>query len=183
MTPNVSGTIVSEHRKLFAERLGSDLVDRALAKLPTDVRGLVIEAMPSGWIPLSAFESAYEVVAKEAERDVPGFHTEIGRLAIERTFSSVWRVLLRVTTDNALVTRTPVIFSKSYDCGKLVARIDKPGEAQLVLTEWPDVGEFPLRSLSNGVVTVLRLAGRKGVEWRAVDRTADGALMSATWRS
>jgi hypothetical protein len=94
---------------------------------------------------------------------------------------TVWRALLRLTTDNALITRTPVIFSRSYNRGRLTASIPVPGRGEITLDEWPDAPEWPLRATRIGVETVLRLAGRKDVRVVA-ERRPQGAFFLATWR-
>jgi hypothetical protein len=88
---------------------------------------------------------------------------------------------LRLTTDKALISRTPVIFGKSYDRGRLEADIPKPGHGEILLLDWPDVPPWPLRATRIGVQTVLSIAGRKDVRVECT-RTAAGAHYIATWR-
>ena len=181
--PRMSGSIVTEHRSLFDERFGAGFVAQALGAIDAEARREFEEARPGGWVRLSTVESVYGALAAALGRTVADLHVEIGRRGIERTLKTVWRMLLRITTDSALITRTPVLFSKSFDRGHLEAKIPTAGYAEITLSAWPDVGEFPLRSLCNGVGTVLRLAGRRDVDVRVAERRADGALLTATWRA
>jgi hypothetical protein len=180
---HMSGAIVVEHRKLFVERFGEHRVERALARLSPERRDEFASALPSTWLRLDTVEAVYEAMAAELGREVASVHFEVGRLAVERTLKTVWRLLLRFTTDAALLARTPVIFGRSFDRGHLSAVIDKPGHAWLTLAGWPNLPEFPIRSACNGIATVLQLAGRKDPHADVVERRPDGALLVAYWRT
>ena len=80
----------------------------------------------------------------------------------------------------ALLSRTPKIFAKTYDRGKLEAEFPAPGRIVATLTEWPDVPHFRLLATAAGVRTVLRLTGRRDVVCD-VERTADGAIFHGRW--
>jgi len=181
--PRMSGAIVVEHRKLFAERFGNEKVARALARLPREQHDEFVHALPSTWLRLETVEAVYFAMAEELEREVAAVHLEIGRLAIERTLRTVWRLLLRFTTDAALIARTPVIFGRSFDRGHLSSVIDRPGHAWLTLAGWPGLTDFPIRSVCNGTATVLHLAGRSDTHAEIVERRPDGALIGAHWRA
>lgn len=163
------------------ELVGDQTVNAALARLSRDVRDEYESVTSIGWVRISTYESAFSAIASDLGRSVADLHTEVARISIERTMRTVWRVLLRLTTDNALISRTPVIFARSYNRGRLVAQIPVPGRAEVTLTDWSDAPDWPLRATRIGVETVLRLAGRRDVKV-AADRQPDGALFVATWR-
>ena len=87
---------------------------------------------------------------------------------------SVWRILLRLTSDESLVARVPVFYPKSWNRGRLVARLVGPGKAESRLDGWPNVPEYTVRGVRIAFETTLRLAGRKDIE-SSVERHADGA--------
>jgi hypothetical protein len=93
---------------------------------------------------------------------------------------TVWRLLLRVSSDRALVSRAPVLFAKAYNRGRLEAHFPRPGAGEIHLSEWPNPPEWPLRATRIGIETVLRLAGRRSIQMR-VARVDGGALFSARW--
>jgi hypothetical protein len=90
-------------------------------------------------------------------------------------------MLLRLTTDSALIARTPVLFGKSYNRGRLIAAIPKPGLGEIRLVDWPDPPEWPVRGTRIGIETVLRVAGRVDVRVEG-QRTATGAHYQARWK-
>jgi hypothetical protein len=109
------------------------------------------------------------------------FTTSMARTSIERTLHTLWRILLRFTSDEAIVTRTPVFFGRSFNVGTLATEIVGPGMARIRLTEWPEVPQLTMVGISVGIETVLSVAGRTQVRAN-MHRTADGAEFLATWR-
>jgi len=179
--PCMSGTLATGLVAVARETLGPELVERALARIPAETRALVDAALPGAWIPISAMETAFSAIAAESGRDIGTLHTELARISVERALKTFWRLLLRFTTDEALVTRTPVIFGKAYNRGRLVATIPRPNRGEVELLDWPDVPDWPIRGSRVGIEAVLRAAGRKDVRVEG-HRTPTGALYVATWR-
>lgn len=177
----MSGSIILEHRKVIVERFGEAVLNEAVAGLSADRRQELGETRPSTWLRISTIEAFYERLATRLGRTVADLHTEVGRLATERTLKTLWRVFLRFTTDEALITRSPVIFSKSFDQGRVLSTIPKPGHGQVTLLDWPNVTDFPLRGLGNGITTLLTLAGRTNVRTRITSRTPEQVVISVTW--
>jgi hypothetical protein len=90
-------------------------------------------------------------------------------------------VLLRFTTDQAIVARTPVFYARSFNVGQLSTEMVQPGMARVRLTGWPDVPQLTTIGLMVGIETVLRVAGRADVKM-GQHRTQHGAEFLATWR-
>jgi hypothetical protein len=132
------------------------------------------------WIRVSTADAALSAVAREAGRDPLRFQAEVARVGVEKTLGTVWRVLLRLVTDEALVKRTPLLHSKTYDTGRMTARIAQPGRAEIALDDWPEVPEIDIIAIAAGVEAVLRAAGRREVRVRH-ERTRSGAFYVATW--
>jgi len=177
----MSGSIVLEHRKVIVERFGITVLNEAVAGLSEAQRQELDEARPATWIRISTMEEFYANLARGLGRRVAELHVEIGRLATERTLKTLWRVFLRFTSDEALITRCPVIFSKSYDCGRVEATVSRPGQGQVMLLDWPNATDFPVRGLCNGITTLLTLAGRNNVATRVTTRTSEQTVIAVTW--
>lgn len=90
-------------------------------------------------------------------------------------------MLLRLTSDSALVSRTPVLYAKSYNRGRLVASIVFGGRGHVELLDWPDVPDWPIRGTQAGIETGLEIAGRRNVRVEPT-RTRTGASFHVTWR-
>jgi len=101
------------------------------------------------------------------------FQAEVVRAGVERTVAGPWRVLLRMASDEALVKRTALIYSKTCDRGRLSAVSLGPGRVDLTLSEWPDAPDLALVALAAGVEAVLNSVGRKAtVKWVRKPTTA-----------
>jgi hypothetical protein len=160
--------------------VGVNVVASALGKLPAKVREEFDPVTPMTWVPLTTTAMAVEYIATEARRPSDDLMDEAVRRAAELMFRSAWRLLLRFTTDHALIARTPVIYSKWRNIGQLESKLLAPGRAEIWLRGWPGVSERNVRTLGVSIETVLRLAGRRAVrvEWT---RTTDGARYLACW--
>lgn len=180
--PCMSGALVLEHRKTLEQLCGADRFARVLSRLAPDVRREYEEITPMSWPKVAVAEAAVRAAAEELDRDPARLHEEISRASVERTLTTLWRLLLRFTSDEALVARTPRIYARALNRGELVSRVVAPGRAEIRVAGWPDIPEFSLRGVRIAIESVLRLAGRDDV--RVVDsRGPDGPIFVATWRA
>lgn len=180
--PRVSGTIVRDQLAVYDEMVGRDTVRAALARIPAEDRRELEEVLPINWVRLSAFNGLLAEIARLTGRELLAMDAEAVRRGAERTFSTMWRVLLRITTDSALITRTPTFYSKGYDTGTLTARIPSPGRAELELTGFGEISDIDLQGVRIGIECVLRLAGRKDVRGTQ-QRTPSGGTFVITFRT
>lgn len=166
--------------RALREIAGEGAVRAGLDALDADVRVSFTGATTLTWVPAPAFERFFTAAAAGVGRNRDALQDEVSRRAVERTLNTLWRVILRVTTDSALVSRTPLLYSKTYDAGGMESRIYSPGRAEILLLGWPAVSEFHARGIARGIETVLHCASRKAarVTWA---RRATGAAYQATW--
>lgn len=164
----------------MAELVGAEPVARALASLPAPAREAYESATSVGWVPVPAVDAFMAAVAKESGWELSKLAYESSRRSVERLLGGLWRVILRFTSDEALVARTPLIYSKTFDTGRLESRIPRSGHADVVQSGWPEIPDVHLIGLAAGIDAALRSAGRENVKvaWR---RTATGASFTATW--
>ncbi len=179
--PSAAGATVQVLRRALEDIVGVNVVAGALKKLPAKVREEFDPLTPMTWVPLSTTNMAVEYIAEEARRQPDELMDAAVRRSAEQIFRTSRRLLLRFTTDHALITRTPVLYSKWRNIGQLESRLLGPGNSEIVLRGWPGVSERNVRTLAVSIETVLRLAGRRAVrmDWT---RTADGARYLAYWR-
>jgi hypothetical protein len=179
--PSAAGATIQGLRRSLEDLVGVNVVASALQKLPAKVREEFVPLTPMTWVPLTTSIMAVEYIAAEARRDSDDLMDAAVRRTAEQMFRTSWRLLLRFTTDHALIARTPVIYSKWRNVGHLESSLLSPGKSELWLRGWPGVNERNVRTLGVSIETVLRLAGRRAVrvEWT---RTADGAHYLCYWR-
>lgn len=177
----MSAAVLTDQIAILRQLFGEDAMARAAASLPEAERMQLRELTTVGWVEVDFAKAVYVAAAREVGRDVDAVHRDAVRAGVERTFRSFWRLILRMTTDNALVARTPLIYSKTHETGKLTSRVVAPGRAELWLDDWPGDDDFPLRGIATGIETTLRVAGRQGVKVN-FERRQGGALFVASWR-
>jgi hypothetical protein len=181
VVPSASGISVLDLRAALEEIVGKDVVAKALGSLPPETRSEFVEITALSWVPLTTITRVVDAVAATAQKNPERLIDEAVRRAVERTFKTVWRVMLRFTTDAALIARTPVVYSLSRNVGRLSSRMVSPGKAEVTLAEWAGVSARHVRTLGISIVTVVTLAGRKEVTFTSTP-TADGALFHVSWR-
>jgi hypothetical protein len=181
VVPSASGISVLDLRAALEEIVGKDVVAQGVASLPAETRSEFTEITALSWVPLATITRVVDAVAAAARKNPERLIDDAVRRAVERTFKTVWRVMLRFTTDAALIARTPVIYSLSRNIGRLTSRMLSPGRAEVTLSDWPGVSARHVRTLGISISTVVTLAGRKEV---AVTSTpsSDGAVFRLTWR-
>ena len=180
--PSTSGIAVMDLLHVLAEMVGRENVERAKARLSPSEREAIDALTAVSWLPNTTLAVFVDELARCAERDAEEMIDQAVRGAVDRTFKTVWRMFLRVTSDEALIKRTPIIYQRSRNTGQLSARILEPGNAEVLLTDWPDVSDRHLRTIGVSIASVMELAGRRDVRMTA-QRTPDGARYQLRWRS
>lgn len=179
--PSVAGTTVTTTRRILGEMLGQDVFDRALAKLSGEKREEYLGARALSWVPVDLLDEVFRHAADESGRMITELQEEAVRRTQEELLHTIYRILLRITTDEALISRTPTFYAKTYNVGKLTSSFPGKGEAIVTLSEWPSISDLQLHGLATGIQTTLRVAGRK--EARAIGkRTKDGAEYHCVWK-
>lgn len=161
MAPRVSATLLLDQRRVSEELVGNEVVERALGAIPEPHRGELLSLAAGGWCSVAAGQAFHRAMAEALGRPLADWQKIVVQRGIERTFSTVWRIFLRLTSTDAIVKRTAMVFAKTYDTGSLTARELGVGHLELALTGWADVPEYELRGIALGVEAVLKLAGRK----------------------
>ena len=178
--PTISGALITQHRAILVELVGEAVLARALAKLTPADREALEGATSLSYIPIRAADAMYRAIGHESGRDYVHLHEQVSRTAVDRALKTIWRLLLRFTSDEALVARTPVIFTKAFPQGVLVSRITGPGRAEIRVESWPNMPEYAIRGTRIAVESVLRLAGRSNVKTTS-ETTPTGCVYQTSW--
>jgi hypothetical protein len=179
--PRLAAQSARDVRWALEQTLGVEVVARALASLPDDVRREYAEPAPLAWVPYDVVVRCHEAIAREAGTTMEEMLERAVPLAVERAFRTVWRVLLRFTSDAVLIARTPLLYSKTRSKGTMTAQVVSPGHAVAEITGWPSMPPRDVRALELSIATLVRLAGRKDVEVDGA-ATTDGARYVIRWR-
>lgn len=174
----MSGALMTTGREVTKELIGAPAYDRALASVPKAVADEYRAVTPVTWVPLSIIEPVIYAMGEASGRDALDLQDEVSRITVERSLRTIWRMFLRFTSNEALISRMPVIFSKSYNKGRIVTSFPKPDRALIELVDWPGAPMHIVRTTRVGLETTLKSAGRPSAKV-SFERTPRGALYTA----
>lgn len=159
----MSGALVERHRRTLTELLSAPRVDSALQRLPEDQRREFVEASPLSWVRISTLEAAFRELGKELSVDPAQLQVDVVKRSVEANVRGIWSILMRLTTNDALVKRLPRIYARAYDSGVVVIDSVGPSDAAFHVQGWHRMPEYARRGLAAGTEAVLSVAGRKDV--------------------
>jgi hypothetical protein len=138
-TPCVAGTRILKMRDVILERYGQAPLTRGLAAVEASVREEYEAVTPITWVRTTTDYAVHDALAATLGREKRALHEELLREAMARSFKTIWRVLLRLTSDEAIISRTPSIYAKTRNVGEMHARLVVPGEAAVQLSKYPQM--------------------------------------------
>jgi hypothetical protein len=176
---SMSGALMTTGREITREIIGAAAYGRALASVPPHVASEYTRVTPLTWVPLSTIEPVIMAMGEASGRDALALQDDVARATVERSLRSIWRIFLRITTSEAILSRVPVIYAKSYDKGRLVVSHPRPDRAIIELCDWPTAPAHIVRTTRVGIEVTLRVAGRPSAHV-SMERTRGGALYVAS---
>ena len=176
------GALLVPQRAAIVSRVGPDPITRALASVPRVVRDEYEALREDTWCRSETVEQVFVAIARETGIEAGELVASSVHEAITGTVARIWRALLVMNSDDALLGRTPRFYARSYDRGSLTAARIARGHSELVLEGWHDVPELHAVGIGAGVRAVMMLAGRSDVR---VSSTRDGEYVrfDVTWRA
>jgi hypothetical protein len=179
-TPCASGMAVKDMRWAMEKVLGADTVQAALNRISPAAREEYMSATALSWVTYATLAEVHDAVADVAKQNPMTLADRLARVTVERSFTTVWRVFLRFTSDEAIIVRTPAFYAKSRNVGRMETRILTPGTSESIVSGFPTIPERDIVILSASIETVLTLAGRAGVKTKG-ERISDGAKFMTRW--
>lgn len=177
----MKASLLLDQLAVSRELVGAAAVERAIASVDEATRAELSAILPVSMVSLATVDAIHDAVAREVGEDPTAWHRKVLRAGTERTFSTVWRFFLQLTSLEAIAKRVATVFSKTFDRGEMTARLEAPGVVIMTLTHWPDVETRQLVAIETATESVMHLSGRKSyrVRWT---RTPDGAVFELSTR-
>jgi hypothetical protein len=180
VVPSASGTSVSNFVAALREIYGDAWVNAGLERLDAETRIQVEQAAALMWVPLEVLRRSVDAWAEANDVSADEITRRGVQLSVKRSFKTVWRILMTVTTDSALIARAPLLWSKARNVGKIHAERRAGRNARLTLTEYPRCSERQIYSLAVALEALFELTGRKRAACK-FRRTLDGAVFDVAW--
>jgi hypothetical protein len=177
---SAAGAEIMCFREALEELEGAEAVRRATARLSPAARTALDELTPMCWAPTELLTELADAVARGTHENRDVVLERTAREGLTRTLRLFFRAFLNGHTDEALLARAPIIFSRLRDTGHVEARLRGARDAELRLTGWPSVDPRQMKLVAIGFEALFALAGRRSplCHWDATD---DGALFRLTW--
>ena len=172
--PAMNGALMCTGREVTREIIGAAAYEQALDAVPLELAAEYRRATSLTWVPLRVVEPVIFAMGGASGRDALDLQDEVARVTVERSLRSIWRVFLRLTSTEAILSRMPVIYGKSYNRGRLVAHAPQGDEMIVELVDWASAPAHIVRTTRVGIETTLRSAGRSHAHVQ-MERTPRGA--------
>jgi hypothetical protein len=179
--PCASGMAVLDMRWAIEKMLGASILKLALERVTPSAREEYMHATPLSWVTYGTLAEVHDAVAAVTRVDAMVLADKLARLTVERSFTTVWRIFLRFTSDEAIIVRTPAFYAKSRSVGYMASRILEPGKSESIVSGFPTIPQRDIVILAASIETVITLAGRKDVK-SSGERMPDGARFITRWQ-
>jgi hypothetical protein len=173
---------VLDMRWSIQSTFGREALDQALERVTAAAREEYTHATALSWVTYATLAEVHDALAAVTRIDPMVLADRLARVTVERSFTTVWRVFLRFTSDEAIIVRTPAFYAKSRNTGAMASRILFPGRSESIVSGFPTIPERDIVILAASIETVLTLAGRREVASRG-ERIADGARFITRWNA
>lgn len=180
--PCVGANNADSLRASMLALFGSAVMTAALAKVPAEARDEFTSFLTVGWVRSTTMESVVQAVAEQLGRTSDSVYDELMRHGAQRWFKLKWKLLLGLVGDEALVSRSAMVYAHTRNTGELRGKLIAPGRAELVLTDWPGVPARSARNFAIGIEMILLASGRVDPAVRFV-ASPEGGSFYCTWRS
>jgi hypothetical protein len=155
------GILTLEQKRAIGRLAGPDALACVVARLPEERRQEFSELSLFGWCRCSTLNLVLGEVANEVGRDVDAFVHDVVRESFGVVLRTVWRLLARFTTEESIVMRAPLLYSRTLDRGRPRAFVQSPGHLVMEITERADLSHIDIVSITAAIEAVLELSGRK----------------------
>ena len=168
--PRVFGGLLLEQSRVMQRMLGAERFEQGLSLMPPECRAELEGLTMLSWCSHATVLAVSRAMAEVAGMPPEQFVDQVVRESLAKTFRGIWRVLLTFNSDEALVKRTSLIYSKTCDRGWMKAALVRPGLATVRMGGWPEIDTLDAVAFAAGIETVMRLAGRSHVrvDWHRV---------------
>jgi hypothetical protein len=180
--PQVKGVafrgILSASERVF----GAQTVGRALELVPPDLANAIRNKtlIVGGWYPLASYRALIGAI----DQLHPGRLPEASRDATLDDFRyGIYKVLTFVLSPQFVIKRSPGLFNRYYDTGKLEVPTAREGTATARFTGCTGFDALLWRDVLGGCIGVLEACGGKGVQMHIDEGggNADHCTATATW--
>ncbi|MCS6759993.1 MAG: DUF2378 family protein [Candidatus Devosia euplotis] len=180
--PKCSGAILLDQFLFLRESYGDEPLQAALGSLSEEDAEIIQGLQAISWCEVGVAKRYKDAVAAHVGLDSLQLQRSVVRAGVNKTFKGVWRFIVKhLVSDEQLAKRLPLLYTKTFDRGE--PRVERlgDGKAELVVADWPQIPDYDLLGLQEGVEAVFEAAGRQRPRVTS-ERKATQVLIRVNWK-
>ncbi len=176
----IKGSDVASFRSLLRQKPpGTEA--RFLDSLPPALRQLYLETSPVTWNPVEAQAQLYELGAAFLFSGTPEPVVELLRVLARTSYSSLYKVFLRIPTVKFVAERAARVWGNYYDTGSASVENATKTSFDFVVKEFPDLPRALREATTGHILAILDLTGTREAKVTSPSSTPDAWVWHATW--
>ena len=180
MDPCASGISAQSVWRELRRLAGDKAYLEAVGQLDVSERTELQEATAVSWVRMSTTWALVQAIAEQTGHNADALYDEAVRKSVDSNIATAWRAFLNITSDEAVIARTPIVYAKTRNIGRMASRLSDKKTMTATVTEWPHMSDLHIRVLAVGMQRLLEVAGRAIIE-NSWSKTDDGALLMFRW--
>ena len=178
MEHRTKGTDIVALRKIFKAR--GDAADFE-ASLPPDLRRLYRESLAFHWNPVTDQTALYRAASEVLYPGDPDGLMRLGRDMALHSYSTVYKILLRLPTTQFVIAQAAKLWSAYFDRGRAAVEEVSPKGAVFVLRDYPELPADMRQIVRGNITAAAETTGVKGVRVRHEDADARAWRWVIAW--
>jgi hypothetical protein len=180
VVPYTKGTDVVSLKKLFRE-MGRDQEKRFLERLSPEMQELYHSIVHTSWTPISKQTEIYEAAALMLFPGHPQYLMELGKCMSRRSYSTVYKIFLRIPTMEFVVNRAASLWRFYHDQGDALIIDFKENSATFVVRNYPDLSRKMREIIAGHIAVLLELTGGKNIYIDVLDTNPEAWKWELSW--
>jgi hypothetical protein len=174
MQQQAKGSTLRSTLDFLRGEVGADAVERVLASLPPEDRGVVEGAAATDEVPLGTLLALWRATDRVVAARHPDWIERAGAYAIQSFGVQLYGGILRKANPTEFLTQRVSLFQLYYRPGNMEVVEVEPGRAVLRLVGFDPVDTLFCRRQTGGLLRSVELAGGRGGSVRHVRCSAEG---------
>jgi hypothetical protein len=173
--PQVKGMAIRGFLGAVERVHGNEAIDEMVPLLPEDIGTMLAQRsfISAGWYPLAHYRALLGAVMLVVGGG-PEVVRELSRDGTLDDFRGIYRLLTAVLSPEFLMRRSPSLFNRYYDTGKLTVPVAKHGYAEARFRGCVGFDRVIWEDAVGGAIGILQACGAKDVSLRFVRGGGDG---------
>jgi hypothetical protein len=174
------GTDIVGLRKIIQAK-GVDFEREFIKDLPEYLSKMYQSALHNTWSPVEKQTELYLLAASMLFPDDPDSMLKLGKAMAEKSFSTVYKVFLRIPTKQYIMARTAQVWSTYYDHGRACTENFTPTSVDFVVRDFPDLPDKLRELICGHLVVILEMTGSRNIRVQRADIPTKEWRWLLTW--